>query len=741
MKKRYYSMIIKGQLAPVGTPFGPPAIFDPTLLFAPLKTNLLYNGNKKATFPRGSARVFEDWEGNYVRTTNVNEATFKARRLHNLLAADSSEDFSVASWAKGGTATVTGTNVLNFPSSSDNVTQTLSASGLYTNKTFVFSVSLSGSGTVTIMILHGGGVAVATKKIVTLQSTAQRFSMLHTFDGAGAYVRIYRADIGQSTQVTATNAMLEEVTAQSNVNPSEYTSTHQYYGGQPVKGVQYLGYENGNTVDANGVVTEAQGAAIPAATLTGYQYDGAATNKIAGAYNAVGPDMLGAELNTNVPFTANITGWAGTDWAWQTDGAGGGWARKTAAATNALAMAQSLGYGKKYSVTYTIGGVTAGSIARINWGAGGGGTTVNQGDGTYTQTGVIFGPTNSVISFTPTADFDGYLDNISIKEIGAANLAGTFWSGGGTDALASYIGSWQNPLPGITMAGGTGSTTTITDVSAVITATNKYKRLTPATKWYVTTASGGDATVDFTGALSAAAHTLSLVAYGATASDVLTLGTNTVAGTPQTVTTAPLLYTQTLTANAADTMRLTVADGDTITWCLMQAETGTVPTSRIIVEGAAASRSRDALTIPVADGTNFRQREGTASVDVTWGFGSASIPNGVSCPILAINGGSGFMYLNVAGGVMRLISYDGTGGITKNLTAFVLNESASLKSTWSAVKGKLSLFNFVDGWSTGTYDGTFVLSGGNLAVGATASLLPFALKNLRVLGTADPGGM
>lgn len=53
---------------------------------------------------------------------------------------------------------------------------------------------------------------------------------------------------------------LEDLTDQSNQNPSAFLDQKDY--GANVSGVRYFPYENGNTVDANGVVTEARGAAL-----------------------------------------------------------------------------------------------------------------------------------------------------------------------------------------------------------------------------------------------------------------------------------------------------------------------------------------------------------------------------------------------------------------------------------------------------------------------------------------------
>jgi len=651
------------------------SMFCNQLLYAPLTTDLYYNGRKSATFTRGSARVFEDWEGNYVRTTNTNEAVFKARRVANLLAADSSEDFSVASWVKTTTTSVTGTNVLNFPDANTYIYQSLSTTVSPMGRTFVFPVVLSGSGTITIGIFRYGGTGIFTKT-VTLTSTPTRYSVTAEFPSdvaaAGYQVRLTRGSADTATQVTATDAMLEEVTGQSNQNPSEYTSTHQYYGGQTVKGVQYLDYENGNTVDANGVVTEAQVAAIPAADLHGILYDGTATNKLAGAFNAVGPDMLGSEL-----------------------------------ASGTLAV------GKRYQIT-----------ART--------------DADFTADGAadnVVGTQFTATDTTVTLDAGD-----KVKEIGAANLAGTFQTGLG--AGAKNTAAATAAIPGMAVSGdAAGVLSIVSDAAALATA--KLTRLIPSGKVYKADNSTGvaDMIIDMAGNLSAATHTISLFARGdSAADDDIQLGDATTGvGAAIDLTDDYALKSYTYTAAAAAT-RIIVPAGDTVYFTLMQSAALTVADSRIIVEGAAASRSRDALTIPVADGVNFRQREGTASVDITWGFGSASIPVSGSFSILQNNTTANVLYIINSAGNNLLYSYDGTSSASRAISAFQVSEADALKVTWSRSKNKLHNYSLVNGWGTvAEYDGQFTISTSWII--GNNSAYPFALKNLRVLGTADPGGM
>jgi hypothetical protein len=95
----------------------------------------------------------------------------------------------------------------------------------------------------------------------------------------------------------------EDVTGQTNTNPSEYinngTGLAFPYQGAGADGCQFFEYLNGNTVDAvTFVVTEAKGAAIPAATLRRYRKERAATQKIKRTDFATGSGWSAAVLTS-----------------------------------------------------------------------------------------------------------------------------------------------------------------------------------------------------------------------------------------------------------------------------------------------------------------------------------------------------------------------------------------------------------------------------------------------------------
>jgi len=113
------------------------------------------------------------------------------------------QDFSNGVWTKNGTAFVTGTNILNFPAEVDSI-----FGGILTiptaNKTFTFSMRLTGSGTIHLYMSNSVDdnsalVPVALTAIPTV------YSVTHTFNATAGFltVAIDRMVGDTATQVTA----------------------------------------------------------------------------------------------------------------------------------------------------------------------------------------------------------------------------------------------------------------------------------------------------------------------------------------------------------------------------------------------------------------------------------------------------------------------------------------------------------------------------------------------------------
>ena len=177
---------------------------------------------------------------------------------------------------------------------------------------------------------------------------------------------------------------------------------------------------------ASGYVPIFLGSPVAMGCDAGLTYDAATdTLTLTGSY----APTLGAELLANPSFTNDLSSWtAGANWAWATGGA-----QHTAGATATLAQSVAVTSGQSYLVAFVISGRTAGTVA-VSLGAvvldAGGTTTFSE---TQAGIGIVAGASGSVaLTITPTTDFDGTLDSVSITLISAAPAAYVVADGGGT---------------------------------------------------------------------------------------------------------------------------------------------------------------------------------------------------------------------------------------------------------------------------------------------------------------------
>jgi len=168
------------------------------------------------------------------------------------------------------------------------------------------------------------------------------------------------------------------------------------------------------TVSATGLVTIA-------GTLGQYS--------LAGPTDAQATATLGSELITNWTFASDLSGWtAGAGWSWAAGGA-----LHTAGNTATLAQDESVTNGSTYQLEIAISGRTAGSIA-VALGAV---SVIESGSSTaFTSTlsrTVVAGATGTVsLAITPTTDFNGTVDSVSLKlvTLGSFPAAMRFTEGG-----------------------------------------------------------------------------------------------------------------------------------------------------------------------------------------------------------------------------------------------------------------------------------------------------------------------
>lgn len=243
----------------------------PFSLLAPLISSLqLSVGVGTFNFSRATTASVLDFEGN-LRTAIANEARFVgARRVQNRVPENP------ATWGSNITATIT--SGITDPMGG-NTAYRFTAAG--PNSRIAHPVELNvSSGTSSIWVRRVSGTGIVSMFVLSAYTPVnitpqwQRISLTQAGRSTTLYLSLLLATSGDTVDVW--HGQAENTTGQSNTAPSEYVPSTWNDTGAP--GVRYFTTLNGNTVDANGVVTEAVGAAIPDATLKGFLSEPSATN-------------------------------------------------------------------------------------------------------------------------------------------------------------------------------------------------------------------------------------------------------------------------------------------------------------------------------------------------------------------------------------------------------------------------------------------------------------------------------
>jgi len=161
----------------------------------------------------------------------------------------------------------------------------------------------------------------------------------------------------------------------------------------------------------------------------------------------------GSELVTNGTFTGSATGWTlgggggAPDWAYAANAvshtSGGG----TATLTPSTPIVPSVGTDTFYMITFTLSSVTSGTLT-VSFA---GGSATYRDSGTYDT---FFGVASTAnLAFTPTNDFAGTIDDISVKTATKASSAFSIPHNTGSDGIVElrskgndlYFGAWSAP--------------------------------------------------------------------------------------------------------------------------------------------------------------------------------------------------------------------------------------------------------------------------------------------------------
>lgn len=130
-----------------------------------------------------------------------------------------------------------------------------------------------------------------------------------------------------------------------------------------------------------------------------------------GIYAAVHNPALAEGRNTVINGDmGSSTGWTlGANWA-----ISGGLATHTTGSVATLSQLLALVLNRIYKIVFTVSGRTAGSVT-VSAGASG---TARSSNATFTE--YIYDTASTSLIFTPTTDFDGSIDNVTVQEVGIA---------------------------------------------------------------------------------------------------------------------------------------------------------------------------------------------------------------------------------------------------------------------------------------------------------------------------------
>lgn len=242
-------------------------------MILPLATDIeMVRGVGPHTFTRASSQYMNDFEGRLRKALSGKMGFPGMRLVENLCTAPN--DFTL--WNKYNGATVPAVNKIVFAGTpGGQVTFNINVLGAIR-----FTCEVKSDGTTQVpQALYLGGI----QKAFTPDLEWKRVSILRTLTVSGAAVLLNAPAAPSSFLIR--NALIENVTNQSNQNPSEFLLDGQS---------QWFDYLNPNTVDANGVVTDS-GVRTKITGGKGGLFEPPSTNKCTG-YAVPRADAYGSTL-------------------------------------------------------------------------------------------------------------------------------------------------------------------------------------------------------------------------------------------------------------------------------------------------------------------------------------------------------------------------------------------------------------------------------------------------------------
>jgi hypothetical protein len=290
------------------------------------------------------------------------------------------------------------------------------------------TITMSGSSTLSVDRGNGGSVgSILSGGLISMSGTTtftngSVLTGFYTIASGGTLIMGPTALLNGGGTFTIASGANIEIGSAAGITSAGATGNIQSNGRNYNVGANYTYNGTAAQVTGNGLPATVNTLTIDNSTSVTLSQDVTVTGALTvskGIFN----QGTGSEIVTNGTFDTNLTGWAGSGWAWES----GGRARHSSGTTALTQSAATVVIGKTYEVKYDVYGVTAGSVTMSIGGQSG---TAKSAAGSYTDR--ITATATTALKFTPTTDFNGAIDNVSVSESGNVTAGSVSVSAGAT---------------------------------------------------------------------------------------------------------------------------------------------------------------------------------------------------------------------------------------------------------------------------------------------------------------------